>query len=78
MKERLDEADALTKNEIIECFNNINHSYVVSLPDELAYIMEVQDDISFLKKQIRHCKNPMQKKQLEKKLNDAYKNKRNK
>ena len=32
-----------------------------------------EEDISSLKKQIKYCKNPMQKKQLEKKLNEAYK-----
>ena len=40
--------------------------------DELA----AKEDISSLKKQIKYCKNPMQKKQLEKKLNEAYKKKR--
>ena len=38
--------------------------------DELA---AKEEDISSLKKQIKYCKNPMQKKQLEKKLNEEYK-----
>lgn len=33
-------------------------------------------DIPWLKKQVKHCKNPMEKKQLEKELNEAYKEKK--
>lgn len=35
------------------------------------------DEIRRLKKQIKHCKNPLERKQLEKKLNKAYKEKKN-
>lgn len=36
------------------------------------------DDIPALKKQIKHCKNPMELKALNKRLNDAYKKKNKK
>lgn len=35
-----------------------------------------EEDISGLKKRIKHCKNPMEKKQLQKKLDEVYKTKK--
>ena len=40
--------------------------------------VEYQDDIATLKKQIKYCKNPMEIKALNKRLNDAYKKKNKK
>ena len=37
-------------------------------------VQSKQDTISSLKKRIKYCKNPLEKKNLEKELNDLYKN----
>lgn len=49
------------------------------LLDDLALVPEPpKQDISTLKKRIKYCKNPMEKKKLEQELNALYKeNKRN-
>lgn len=41
-------------------------------------VADVPDDIPALKKQIKHCKNPMEMKALNKRLNEAYKKKNKK
>lgn len=51
-----------------------------SLSEVLAEIcnevQSKQDTISSLKKRIKYCKNPLEKKNLEKELNDLYKNRK--
>lgn len=51
---------------IEECFKDIEE------------MTDISDDIVTLKKQIKHCKNPMELKALNKRLNDAYKRKNKK
>lgn len=42
--------------------------------DEICNEVQLkQDTISSLKKRIKYCKNPLEKKNLEKELNDLYK-----
>lgn len=38
----------------------------------------LQENISNLKKQLKYCKNPMEKKKLEKQLNELYKERKKK
>ena len=45
---------------------------------DVEEMVEPQDDIVSLKKQIKYCKNPMEMKMLNKRLNDAYKKKNKK
>ncbi len=72
-------------SQIIEAFEQL----CATLSESLKYIenafkdieemaADVPDDIPALKKQIRHCKNPMEIKVLNKRLNDAYKKKNKK
>lgn len=81
---RADERHALANKlgvalEELDCmddmYNNQFHTYEIfqqlaEFCDELA---AKEENISSLKKQIKYCKNPMKKKQLEKDLNEAYK-----
>ena len=61
------------------------HDIVLSLQEageaigdlaEIAKEPEIPDDIPALKKQIKHCKNPMELKRLNRRLNAALKQKR--
>ena len=45
---------------------------------DVEEMVEPPDDIVALKKQIKYCKNPMEIKALNKRLNDAYKKKNKK
>ena len=45
---------------------------------DVEEMVESPDDIVALKKQIKYCKNPMEIKALNKRLNDAYKKKNKK
>lgn len=47
-----------------------------SIVEDISSNKEVVHDISALKKRIKHCKNPLERKQLEKELNLAYKEKK--
>ena len=49
-----------------------------STKNEVENFDEKEDSISSLKKQIKNCKNPMQLKELNQKLNAAYKKRRKK
>ena len=54
-------------------FGDINENRLQHL-DAIAFnASNYQRDIKTLKKMIKHCKNPMEKKSLEKELNEAYK-----
>lgn len=41
--------------------------------DQLMEEFDQGDDLCRLKKRIKYCRNPMEKKQLQRKLNEAYK-----
>ena len=45
---------------------------------DVEEMVEHTDDVVALKKQIKYCKNPMEMKMLNKRLNDAYKKKNKK
>ena len=45
---------------------------------DIEEMTDISDDIVTLKKQIKYCKNPMEIKALNKRLNDAYKKKNKK
>lgn len=47
-----------------------------SIFEDISSNNEAIHDISALKKRIKHCKNPLERKQLEKELNLAYKEKK--
>ena len=42
------------------------------LPNSLSQIMENKPTIPGLKRRIRYCRNPMEKKKLQQELNEAY------
>ena len=68
-------------SEAIErVFNSLSES-MKSLEEifkDIEEMVEPPDDIVALKKQIKYCKNPMEIKALNKRLNDAYKKKNKK
>ena len=75
----------LTDNQIDDLYKAIELTDSDRLEDLIetlndTYIQELNDtyiqDISTLKKQIKHCKNPMERKMLEKELNSAYKSRK--
>jgi len=68
------ETDEQMEDAIIAALNNVPDIVPLSgLSEVFDNMIETQYDISSLKKQIKHCKNPLQKKHLERQLNDAYK-----
>lgn len=64
---------------ILEILNELRTGYCVDMLEDISqYELQVQD-ISSLKKRIKYCKNPMEKKKLQQELNVLYKEqKRNK
>lgn len=66
-------------SQIAEAFEQMFSALSESLKDiesifkDMAEIADVSDDIVTLKKQIKYCKNPMEMKMLNKRLNDTYK-----
>lgn len=46
---------------------------IESIFKDIEEMVDTPDDIATLKKQIKYCKNPMEMKMLNKRLNDAYK-----
>ena len=69
----------------VEAFEQLCKSFSKSLEniEELfksieEVVADVPDDIPALKKQIKYCKNPMEIKMLNKRLNEAYKKKNKK
>ena len=68
-------------SEAIErVFNSLSESMksLVEIFKDIEEMVEPPDDIVSLKKQIKYCKNPMEMKMLNKRLNDAYKKKNKK
>ncbi len=65
-----------TVNEINAAFNSLN--IIVIKSDEFESNKIPDDDITSLKKKIKYCKNPLEKKNLEQRLNVAYKKRKRK
>lgn len=68
-------------SEALELFFNSLSESMKSIEDafkDIEEIVEPPDDIPTIKKQIKYCKNPMEMKMLNKRLNDAYKKKNKK
>ena len=75
-----DEVNSLSASDVDNMFREfcIESSDIVDKLNELKYLVEdvgqdVKTDISSLKKRIKYCKNPMEKKKLEQELNTLYK-----
>lgn len=68
-------------SKISEALERLSNSLCESMKSleeifkDIEEIVEPPDDISTIKKQIKYCKNPMEIKALNKRLNDAYKKK---
>lgn len=78
-------ASASSISQIAEAFERLSDAMSESLKhientfkDMEQMIADMPDDIPALKKQIKYCKNPMEMKALNKRLNDAYKKKNKK
>lgn len=68
-------------SEVLERLSNSLCESMKSLEEifkDIEEMIEPPDDIATLKKQIKYCKNPMEIKALNKRLNDAYKKKNKK
>lgn len=68
-------------SEAIErVFNSLSESLksIEEIFRDIEEMVEPPDDIPTIKKQIKYCKNPMEIKALNKRLNDAYKKKNKK
>lgn len=68
-------------SEALERLSNSSCESMKSLEEifkDIEEMIEPPDDIATLKKQIKYCKNPMEIKALNKRLNDAYKKKNKK
>lgn len=65
------------KNDILQKFNEIRGGYLVDIDDVFDYELPRQD-VSSLKKKIRYCKNPMERKMLQQELNALYKEQKKK
>lgn len=70
---RISEALERLSNSLCESMKNLEEIF-----KDIEEIVEPPDDIATLKKQIKYCKNPMEIKALNKRLNDAYKKKNKK
>ena len=62
-------------DDLIDILNKQNMEWNDILKDSNIYQYK-SDDISALKKRIKYCKNPMEKKKLEQELNLLYKKKK--
>ncbi len=71
---RISEAIEQLFNSLSESMKSIEEIF----KDDIEEMVEPSDDIAALKKQIKYCKNPMEIKALNKRLNDAYKKKNKK
>lgn len=71
-------------SKISEAFERLSNSLSESMKSlesifkDIEEMVEPPDDVVALKKQIKYCKNPMEIKALNKRLNDAYKKKNKK
>ena len=76
--EKLDEFDGLKlypyQYEMISLLSDFNtEKSLQELSDSATNPDDFSSDIPSLKKRIKYCKNPMERKSLERQLNDAYK-----
>lgn len=66
-------------SQIVEAFERLcvaaseSVKSIESIFKDIEEMADTPDDIVTLKKQIKYCKNPMEMKMLNKRLNDAYK-----
>lgn len=66
-------------SQIIEAFERLcaaaseSVKSIESIFKDIEEMVDTPDDIATLKKQIKYCKNPMEMKMPNKRLNDAYK-----
>lgn len=66
-------------SQIVEAFERLcaaaseSVKSIESIFKDIEEMVDTSDDIATLKKQIKYCKNPMEMKMLNKRLNDAYK-----
>lgn len=71
-------------SKILEALEQLSNSLSESMKNlegifkDIEEMVESPDDIPSIKKQIKYCKNPMEIKALNKRLNDAYKKKNKK
>lgn len=81
-KQLLVVSEVIQKQSQIEILNELKRMYASkeSLEDSLQELSELASDpddfsldIPSLKKRIKYCKNPLERKSLERQLNDAYK-----
>lgn len=70
---KISEALELLSNSLCESMKNLEEIF-----KDIEEMVEPPDDVVALKKQIKYCKNPMEIKALNKRLNDAYKKKNKK
>lgn len=70
---KISEALERLSNSLCELMKSLE-----SIFKDIEEMVEPPDDVVALKKQIKYCKNPMEIKALNKRLNDAYKKKNKK
>lgn len=60
-------------NHILDIFNELRTGYCVDMIENISRYELPAQNISSLKKRIKYCKNPMEKKKLQQELNVLYK-----
>ena len=70
---KISEALERLSNSLCESMKSLEEVF-----GDIEEMVEPPDDIPTIKKQIKYCKNPMEIKALNKRLNDAYKKKNKK
>jgi len=60
-------------NHILDIFNELRTGYCVDMIENISQYELPAQNISSLKKRIKYCKNPMEKKKLQQELNVLYK-----
>lgn len=70
---KISEALERLSNSLCESMKNLEEIF-----RDIEEMVEPPDDITTIKRQIKYCKNPMEMKMLNKRLNDAYKKKNKK
>lgn len=64
-------------NHILDIFNELRTGYCVDMIENISQYELPAQNISSLKKRIKYCKNPMEKKKLQQELNVLYKEQKN-
>lgn len=60
-------------NHILDIFNELRTGFCVDMIENISQYELPAQNISSLKKRIKYCKNPMEKKKLQQELNVLYK-----